>query len=67
VVADYTGLQFGTQSEIATHVSEDCFFDLDFPVQRVGVDNVPIPFSPPLEDEVVPETDDIFAAITRLT
>ncbi len=66
VVADDTALQFGTQSEIAARVSEEAFFDLDFPVQRIGVPNVPIPFSPPLEEEVVPDTDDIVDAVQTL-
>jgi len=67
VVADDTALQFGTQSEITALVTEEAFFDLDFPIQRVGVDNVPIPFSPPLEDEVVPNTEDIVDTILTLT
>ena len=66
VVADDTPLSFGTQSELATRISEEAFFDLDFPVQRVGVDDVPIPFSPVLEDEVVPNADDIRDAIRVL-
>jgi pyruvate dehydrogenase E1 component beta subunit len=66
VVVDDTALQFGTQSEIAALVTEEAFFDLDFPIQRIGVDNVPIPFSPPLEQEVVPNTDDIVEEILTL-
>ena len=33
---------------------------------RLGVDNVPIPFSPPLEQEVLPDKDDIVAEIRTL-
>ncbi|PSQ11762.1 alpha-ketoacid dehydrogenase subunit beta [Halobacteriales archaeon QS_5_70_15] len=66
VVADETPLRAGTQSELAALVHEECFFDLDFPVQRVGVDDVPVPFSPTLEDEVIPGTDDLVAAVRRL-
>jgi len=66
VVVDDTPLSYGTQSQLAATISEEAFFDLDFPVQRVGVDNVPIPFSPPLEDEVVPDTEDIVDAILTL-
>jgi pyruvate dehydrogenase E1 component beta subunit len=66
VVADETPLRAGTQSELAAIIHEECFFDLDFPVQRVGVENVPIPFSPTLEDEVVPGTEDLVAAVRRL-
>ncbi|MFB6170148.1 MAG: alpha-ketoacid dehydrogenase subunit beta [Haloarculaceae archaeon] len=66
VVADETPLRAGTQSELAANISEECFFDLDFPVQRVGVENVPVPFSPPLEDEVIPDTDDIVEEVKKL-
>jgi pyruvate dehydrogenase E1 component beta subunit len=48
-------------------ISDAAFFDLDFPVQRLGVDDVPIPFSPPLEDEVVPDKDEIVEEILSLT
>lgn len=66
VVVDETPLRAGTQSELAALISEEAFFDLDFPVQRLGVDNVPIPFSPPLEDEVFPDTDTIVTAVREL-
>jgi pyruvate dehydrogenase E1 component beta subunit len=66
VVADDSPLSFGTQSEIAARIAEEAFFHLDLPIQRVGVDDVPIPFSPTLEDEVVPNTDDVEAAIRAL-
>lgn len=66
VVVDETPLTGGTQSHLATVLTEEAFFDLDFPVQRVGVENVPVPYSPPLEDEVIPSSDDIVDAVTRL-
>ena len=67
VVVDETPLSYGTQSHIAMEISEEAFFSLDFPVQRLGVDDVPIPFSPPLEQEVVPDTEDIVDAVLGLT
>lgn len=66
VIVDDTALRFGTQSEVAALVTEEAFFDLDFPIQRIGVENVPIPFSPPLEEEVVPDTDDILEVVRTL-
>lgn len=66
VVVDETPLRGGTQSELATKLMEETFFDLDFPVQRLGVDNVPVPFSPPLEDEVFPDAAEIEATARRL-
>jgi pyruvate dehydrogenase E1 component beta subunit len=66
VVVDETPLRMGSQSDLAALIAEEAFFDLDFPVQRIGVDDVPIPFSPPLEDEVIPGVDDIVAEARRL-
>jgi len=67
IVVDETPLRNGTQTDIAAEISENAFFDLDFPVQRIGVDNVPVPFSTPLEEEIIPDTDGIVAEIERLT
>jgi len=67
VVVDETPLSYGTQSHIGMEISQDAFFSLDFPVQRIGVDDIPIPFSPPLEEEVVPDTDDIVETVLSLT
>lgn len=65
-VVDETPLRMGSQSDVAAAVTEETFFDLDFPVQRVGVENVPIPFSPPLEEAVIPQPEDIEAEIRKL-
>ncbi|MFB6130971.1 MAG: alpha-ketoacid dehydrogenase subunit beta [Salinigranum sp.] len=67
VVVDDTPLSYGTQSHLAARLTEETFFDLDFPVQRIGVDDVPIPFSPPLEDAVVPGVDDILESVRMLS
>jgi pyruvate dehydrogenase E1 component beta subunit len=66
VVVDETPLRGGTQSDLAAAITEEAFFDLDFPVQRLGVDDVPIPFSPPLEEEVFPDADDVADAVRQL-
>lgn len=47
----------GWGAEIAACVSEEAFDYLDAPVLRVGGRNVPDPFSPPLEDYVMPNAD----------
>lgn len=65
-VVDETPLRCGTQSELAAEITEATFFDLDFPVQRIGVENVPIPFSPSLEDEVIPNVEDIKETVRML-
>jgi pyruvate dehydrogenase E1 component beta subunit len=66
VVADESPLTYGTHAEIITRVNESAFFSLDAPMQRVGVADTPIPFSPTLEDEVVPNSSDLEKAIDRV-
>lgn len=66
VVADESPLSYGTHAEIITRMAESEFFSLDLPPQRVGVPDTPIPFSPPMEDEVVPGEDDLRRAIERV-
>jgi pyruvate/2-oxoglutarate/acetoin dehydrogenase E1 component len=41
-------------AEIAARISEKAFYHLDAPVQRMVAMDVPVPFSPALEDLTVP-------------
>jgi pyruvate/2-oxoglutarate/acetoin dehydrogenase E1 component len=66
VVADESPLSYGIHAEVATRAMENAFFSLDAPIQRVGTPDTHIPFSPPLEDEVVPDGDDVRDAIERI-
>ncbi len=54
IVVDEGHQNFGTTAEIAARISEKAFYHLDAPVQRFGAMDVPIPFSPALEDLTVP-------------
>lgn len=56
----------GIAGEITARVSETCFEWLDAPVLRVTAVDVPLPYSPPLEDYVLPQTSDIVRAVRRL-
>ncbi|MEJ2161000.1 MAG: transketolase C-terminal domain-containing protein [Chromatiales bacterium] len=56
----------GFGAEIAARVADECFFDLDAPVRRLAVADVPSPHSPLLLDAVVPGEEDIAAAIGAL-
>jgi 2-oxoisovalerate dehydrogenase E1 component beta subunit len=40
----------GVGAEVAAFIGEEAFGDLDAPVRRLGGLDIPIPFSPPLED-----------------
>lgn len=46
-------------SEVAAIIAENCLFDLDAPVMRLAGPDVPMPFSPPLEDEFMINPDKI--------
>ncbi len=54
IVIDEGYERYGATAEIASVVGEGAFYHLDKPVQRMGALNVPVPFSPPLEDLTVP-------------
>jgi pyruvate dehydrogenase E1 component beta subunit len=54
IVVDEGHQSYGASAELAAAVAEGAFWHLDAPVRRLGAMDVPIPFSPPLEDETVP-------------
>jgi len=56
----------GIGSEVAAMIAERAFEHLDAPVVRLAPPNVPVPFSPPLEDAFLPQVADIEAAVDRL-
>ncbi len=56
----------GIAGEITARVNETCFEWLDAPILRVTAADVPLPYSPPLEDYVLPQTSDIVRAVRRL-
>ncbi len=55
---------FGAQ--IAAWLAEELFDELDAPIQRVAAKDVPVPFSPPMEEFVIPNPGDIVAAVRRI-
>ena len=56
----------GIAGEIMARINELAFEWLDAPVMRVTAADVPLPYSPPLEDYVLPQTADIVMAARRL-
>jgi 2-oxoisovalerate dehydrogenase E1 component beta subunit len=56
----------GAGAEVAALISERAFEDLDAPVRRLTTPDVPIPFSPPLEQHVLPQLDDMKEACREL-
>jgi pyruvate/2-oxoglutarate/acetoin dehydrogenase E1 component len=56
----------GVGAEVASLISERAFESLDAPVRRLTAPDVPIPFSPPLEQAVLPQLDDMKEACREL-
>lgn len=54
VVVDEGYEQYGVTAELAAVIANGAFYYLDAPVKRMGAMDVPIPFSPVLEDLTVP-------------
>ena len=59
IVADEGYEQYGVTAELAAVVAEGAFDRLLAPVRRLGAMNVPVPFSPTLEDLTVPTAERI--------
>jgi pyruvate/2-oxoglutarate/acetoin dehydrogenase E1 component len=56
----------GVGAEVSALISEEAFEDLDAPIRRLTTPDVPIPFSPPLEQAVLPQLDDMKEALNEL-
>jgi pyruvate/2-oxoglutarate/acetoin dehydrogenase E1 component len=54
IVIDEGYHSYGVTAEIASIIADGAFYYLDAPVKRMGAMDVPIPFSPALEDLTVP-------------
>jgi len=64
VVVDEDYRSYGVTGEIVASVADESLAALDA-VERVALPDVPIPYSRPLEQEVVPDAEDIAAAVER--
>ncbi len=60
IVVDEGYERYGVTAEIASVIADGAFYYLDAPVKRLGAMDVPIPFSPPLEDVTVPTEKTVF-------
>ncbi|MCR4424609.1 MAG: alpha-ketoacid dehydrogenase subunit beta [Firmicutes bacterium] len=65
VIADEGHITCGAGAELAAILGHSCFDYLDSPIERVGTKDVPIPFSPPMEQFVVPGEESIIKAVMR--
>jgi 2-oxoisovalerate dehydrogenase E1 component len=66
IVAYEDMLSWGYGAEIAARIAEELFEELDAPVKRVAAMDTFCAYQPKLEDEILPQTDDIATAVRQL-
>ena len=66
VIVDEANATCAAGAQVAALIAQRGFEDLDGPVVRVATPDVPIPFSPPLEQAVLPSVDRIREACHEL-
>ncbi|HSC91455.1 MAG TPA: alpha-ketoacid dehydrogenase subunit beta [Gaiellaceae bacterium] len=66
IVVDEGHRSYGASAELAAALAEDAFYHLDAPVLRAAAMDVPVPFSPVLEDQTVPTPESLSALALSL-
>ena len=66
VIIDEANQTCAAGAQVSALIAEQAFEDLDGPIIRVATPDVPIPFSPPLEQAVLPQVDDVREAVREL-
>jgi acetoin:2,6-dichlorophenolindophenol oxidoreductase subunit beta len=66
IVVDEGYERYGVTAEIASMIADEAFYYLDAPVKRMGAKDVPVPFSPVLEDQTVPTAEAVADAAKAL-
>jgi len=66
IIAHEAHKRSGPGAEIAALLAEHALDYLDAPIKRVAAKNVPLPYAPTLEQFVLPDKDDIVAAVKEV-
>jgi acetoin:2,6-dichlorophenolindophenol oxidoreductase subunit beta len=66
IVVDEGYERYGVTAEIASVVADGAFYYLDAPVKRMGAMDVPVPFSPVLEDQTVQTPESVAEMAKKL-
>jgi pyruvate dehydrogenase E1 component beta subunit len=66
VVVDEGWRSGSLSAEVSARILEQCFFDLDSPVERVCSAEVPMPYARHLEEAALPQVADVVAAARRV-
>lgn len=67
VVVHEACLSGGFGAEVSARINSELFDYLDAPVLRVAAKDVPMPFSPRLENFVLPKIEDVINAVRQVT
>ena len=66
IVAYEDSQSWGYGAEIAARIADELFEYLDAPVKRVAALDCFVAYAPDVEDEILPQSDDVLKAITNL-
>jgi 2-oxoisovalerate dehydrogenase E1 component beta subunit len=66
VILDEANYSCAVGAQVASFIAEHCFEHLDGPLVRVATPDIPIPFSPPLEQAALPSVERITSACRDL-
>jgi 2-oxoisovalerate dehydrogenase E1 component len=66
LVAHEDVLSFGYGAEIAARIADELFEELDAPVKRVAAEDTFVAYQPTLEDEILPQAEDLYRAMSEL-
>src|SRR5215469_5432138 len=67
LVAQEDTLSWGYGAEIAARIADELFDNLDAPVKRVAAKDTFVAYQPLVEDEILPQTNDVYNALVELT
>ncbi len=66
IVAHEDTLSWGYGAEIAARIADELFDQLDAPVKRVAAEDTFVAYQPILEDEILPQSEDLYNAMVQL-
>ena len=66
IVAYEDARSWGYGAEIAARIADELFEYLDAPIRRVAATDTFVAYQPKLEDAILPQTEDIVAAVRNL-
>jgi 2-oxoisovalerate dehydrogenase E1 component len=67
IVAHEDTRSWGYGAEIGARIADELFEDLDAPVKRVAALDTFVAYQPVLEDEILPQADDLYQAMLELS